>query len=385
MTNDNYAIATGNLTFSNYNLPSEPLILTTTETIAVTKALERGIAVADGLAISYSDFANDTNFTTLFTESIVAGGGTSSGTANSSAEIVAGFSVKAGEKLSFDIATIIETQAKELEKNAKSEYNEAKSTVGFLLLKKEDFNKFSVIDYAGIEAELISSERTADLTITKSNSLKITSSLAKSQNIGGNNRMDYLKADLGASYEKTFNQNTDLILVKVTKSYTTFVSDAKILEYDKLGYITGSIRDDVLFGTLKDDHIYASFGNDTIFGTAGNNVIDGGYGDDILYSGTGNDILKGSSGADQFVLTTNPWSNLGQDIILDFTPGEDKILLIDSSIDYSYGPVGAINQSQLNEINYDTTTGALSYKGNEIAILLGVSQLTSGDFLTKIS
>ncbi len=380
MTNDNYAIATGNLTLSNYNLPSEPLVLTTTETIAVTKALERGIAVADGLAISYSDFANDANFTTLFTESIVAGGGTSLGTANSSAEIVAGFSVKAGEKLSFDIDTIIETQAKELEKNAKSEYNEAKSTVGFLLLKKEGFNNFSVIDYAGIEAELISSERVAELTITKSNSLKITSPLAKSQDIGGNNRTDYLKADLGAYYEKTFNQNTDLILVKVTKSYTTFVSDAKILEYDKLGYITGSIRDDVLFGTLKDDHIYASFGNDTIFGTAGNKVIDGSYGDDILYGGSGEDILKGGSGADQFVLTTNPWFNLGKDIILDFTPGEDKILLIDSSIDYSYGPVGAINQSQLNEINYDTTTGALSYKGNEIARLSGLPDLTSEDF-----
>ena len=382
MAQENYAIATGNLTFFNYNLPNEPSVLTVTETITVTKAIERGIAVADGLGISYSGFADDANFTTLFTESIVAGGGTSSGTADSSAEIVACFSVKAGEKLSFDIDTIIATEAKELEKNAKSEYNEAKSTVGFLLLKKEDFNKFSVIDYVGIEAELISSERVADLTISKSNSLKITSPLAKSEDIGGNNSTDYLKADLDASYEKTFNQNTDLILVKVTKSHTTFISDSKILEYDKLGYITGSIRDDVLFGSLEDDHIYASFGNDTIFSTAGNNMIYGGDGDDILYSGSGNDILKGGSGADQFVLTTNPWFNLDKDIILDFTPGEDKILLIDNSMKYSYGPVGAINQSQLNDINYDPTTGALSYKGNEIAILSGApSQLTPDDFL----
>ena len=385
MAKTNYAIATGNVTFSNYNLANEPSVLTATETLAVTQAIERGIAEAGSVAISYNGFVNDPNFTTLFTGSFVEGGGTSSGTAYSSAQIAACFSVSANETLSFGIDAKITTEAKELEKNAKSEYNEAKSTVGFLLLKKEELNKFSIVDYAGMGAELISSQRKADLTTGKSNSLKITSPLAKSKDIGGNNSKDGIIADIGAYYEKTFNQNTDLILVKVTKSYTTFASDAKIAEYDKKGWMTGSVQNDALTGTFKGDNIYASLGNDAVFGAAGNDLIDGSDGDDILFGGGGTDKLIGNNGADLFVLTTNPKWNLGPDIILDFKPGADRILLIENPIKYAYDSLtdasaGAMNQSQFNEIDYDSTTGALSYKGNEIAMLPGLPDLTPDDF-----
>ncbi|MDJ0680963.1 MAG: M10 family metallopeptidase C-terminal domain-containing protein [Xenococcus sp. (in: cyanobacteria)] len=385
MTGTNYAIATGEVTFSNYNLANEPSVLTASETLAVTQAIEKGIAVADSFAISYSGFAKDDNFTSLFTETIVAGEGTSSGTAYSSAEIAASFSVSEKETLSFGIDAIIATKAKELKKNAKSEYNEAKSTVGFLLLKKEGLNKFSVVDYAVMGAELISSERRADLTTGKSKSLKITSPLAKSKDLGGKNGTDYLKADIGGYYEKTFNQDTDLVLVKVTKSYATFASDAKIAKYEKKGWVTGSVQNDALTGTSKKDKIYGSLGDDILFGGGSNDWLDGGDGDDILFGGGGTDKLIGNSGADRFVLKTNSKSISRPDTISDFTSGVDQILLIENPIKYSYdafinGSAVPMNESQFDEIDYDFTTGTLSYKGNEIAILSGLPDLTSEDF-----
>ena len=237
-----------------------------------------------------------------------------------------------------------------------------------------------------MEAELISSQRSVDLTTGKSNSLKITSPLAKSKDLGGKNGTDYLKADIGGYYEKTFNQDTDLVLVKVTKSYATFASDAKIAKYEKKGWVTGSVQNDALTGTSKKDKIYGSLGDDILFGGGSNDWLDGGDGDDILFGGGGTDKLIGNSGADRFVLKTNSKSISRPDTISDFTSGVDQILLIENPIKYSYdaftnGSAVPMNESQFNDIDYDSTTGALSYKGNEIATLSGLPHLTSEDFL----
>ena len=53
-------------------------------------------------------------------------------------------------------------------------------------------------------------------------------------------------------------------------------------------------------------------GNDILFGEAGNDIIDGGKGDDILVGGDGSDIFVFDGGG-------------GNDVILDFTPGEDLL------------------------------------------------------------
>jgi len=97
-----------------------------------------------------------------------------------------------------------------------------------------------------------------------------------------------------------------------------------------MAIINGDAANNVLFGTGVDDDINGMAGNDWLFGGAGdddilggvgNDVIFGGAGDDDIDGGEGNDFLVGGAGADYFEFNQNS----GNDIIWDFTQGEDKI------------------------------------------------------------
>ena len=61
-------------------------------------------------------------------------------------------------------------------------------------------------------------------------------------------------------------------------------------------------------------------------GGAGKDKLYGDDGNDTLRGGTGNDSLMGGKGADAFVYTS------GNDVIVDYTTGEDKIYLASGSI-----------------------------------------------------
>ncbi|PTP05054.1 hypothetical protein CWN86_15315, partial [Vibrio splendidus] len=102
------------------------------------------------------------------------------------------------------------------------------------------------------------------------------------------------------------------------------------------------------------DHVYGQGGVDIIYGAAGNDVLDGGEGndglrggsgedrltggsgEDILIGGLGDDILTGGGDDDIFKFVDQDTSNSKidirngeQDIITDFTKGEDKIDISD--------------------------------------------------------
>jgi Ca2+-binding RTX toxin-like protein len=64
---------------------------------------------------------------------------------------------------------------------------------------------------------------------------------------------------------------------------------------------------------------YGGTGNDTLQGDTGQDVLEGGAGNDILTGGAHADTLSGGDGLDTFVFT----SGSGQDVVLDFTVGED--------------------------------------------------------------
>ena len=64
-------------------------------------------------------------------------------------------------------------------------------------------------------------------------------------------------------------------------------------------------------------------GNDSIIGNAADNNLRGNKGDDNLNGGTGFDVLTGGLGQDTFQIQ----SGKGNAVIMDFTDGEDKILV----------------------------------------------------------
>lgn len=116
--------------------------------------------------------------------------------------------------------------------------------------------------------------------------------------------------------------------------------------------LPGTSGADRLTGGAGSDTLSGGGGADTLSGGAGNDVLRGGAGNDVLVGGTGNDRLAGGGGADRFVFAQGD----GQDRILDFASGQDKIVLTGiasatvhanaathgalSGIDLSYGTAG---------------------------------------------
>lgn len=118
-----------------------------------------------------------------------------------------------------------------------------------------------------------------------------------------------------------FNSNVTLVSGSTQKSSTQReVSIEKILagEGDDVVDLTST---DYTYGAVTVD---GGGGNDILWTNAGNDSLIGGAGNDTLFGGAGNDTLNGGTGADvfQFVKLGG-----GQDIIVDFTPGTDKIRL----------------------------------------------------------
>ena len=92
----------------------------------------------------------------------------------------------------------------------------------------------------------------------------------------------------------------------------------------------GGTGNDIVDGGNDRDDLFGGDGDDTLIGGNGNDDLEGGEGDDILEGGAGDDDLVGGFGADTFKFSSGD----GDDVIEDFTPGEDKIdLSAISSID----------------------------------------------------
>ncbi|MCT7949535.1 calcium-binding protein [Ancylothrix sp. C2] len=88
-------------------------------------------------------------------------------------------------------------------------------------------------------------------------------------------------------------------------------------------YLNGNRESDTLFGGAGDDSIYGGQDNDSLLGEAGN---------DTMLGNLGADTLTGGDGADQFVIAkaTGGTSLSNADVITDYRPGQDLILLGDN-------------------------------------------------------
>ncbi len=142
--------------------------------------------------------------------------------------------------------------------------------------------------------------------------------------------------------------------------------------------LCGGLGNDLIYGNAGADTLCGGDGNDTMLGGSGNDTLIGEAGDDVLLGDRGDDILAGGSGADTFrwvdeavslldpvTGTANP---LGNDTILDFTPGEDKLEFAASL----YSGLSA------STVAYDSATGQVSYTtgGNTVTLVTLQTGLT---------
>ncbi len=91
-------------------------------------------------------------------------------------------------------------------------------------------------------------------------------------------------------------------------------------------YLNGGRGADMLDGGDGYDKLIGGRGADSLKGGADGDYLNGGRGSDVLEGEEGNDFLKGGWGADSFVF--NPFrEGEGHDVVADFNPNADKLVL----------------------------------------------------------
>ena len=366
-SNPNYARATGGAVFSHYSQTASGTL-----TVAETDSLVKGgvsAAIADAKALAV--FSNDPNFSALFTDSAVIGiGGASQGSSSSEDKLIANFSVAKNQTFSFDFATGLQLQAKEIE-NPQAEYNQAQGKTSFVVLETSDAKKPKVLDYFGMNGKLISSERIGDLKLGSSRNVTIANQ-QKNTDIDGNNGIDFVTGAAIGNYQRQFNRNLNITIVELNNSDTKFKQDTVIGKlgsdvtygtiwndkidgtkdadgkttkgengdrqlkgtnstdkiYGSLGddQITGEGGDDILEGGSGKDKLDGGDGNDKLYGSDDNDTLTGGSGNDTLVGGVGNDVMRGNQGNDFFLFHNRDSLLLGElDIIKNFKADKDQI------------------------------------------------------------
>ncbi|MGD1704754.1 transporter substrate-binding domain-containing protein [Dapis sp. BLCC M229] len=173
--------------------------------------------------------------------------------------------------------------------------------------------------------------------------------------------------------------------------------------------IAGGPGHDYLYGKDDDDILEGRPGNDRLFGGPGDDELRGGQGRDNLNGGAGNDILIGGASKDRFVFATNEEFDteaLGSDLITDFNPGHDMIVLdkdtftiLESesgtgfSIETEFATVTNNAATSEASIVYNSDNGKLFYnqngsepgfgEGGEFAVLAGQPAISGDDFLIR--
>ena len=147
-----------------------------------------------------------------------------------------------------------------------------------------------------------------------------------------------------------------------------------IISNQNANSISAGKGDDTIYGNTGNDTILGGEGNDLLYGDAGNDIINGGAGDDSLYGGMGRDTLTGGDGVDIFVFGTN----VGTDVITDYTVGQDKIKIVSSSI---IGSAVSGNDIVLN-LGRNNLVRVKGGKGKKITVIDKEGKETSQKYLT---
>ena len=156
---------------------------------------------------------------------------------------------------------------------------------------------------------------------------------------GGHNRLDggdgYDTVDYSFAAEAV-----RVSLFDVGEQFTGVSNDTVVRVENIIGsgdsdILGGNGRQNGVDGGMGNDFIDGGRGNDHLFGGDGNDHIMGGVGNDVIEGGFGNDTLSGGIGRDTFVFhhpEGMSWTYMssdlqGSDVITDFNPYADKILI----------------------------------------------------------
>ena len=126
-------------------------------------------------------------------------------------------------------------------------------------------------------------------------------------------------------------------------------------------------------GQGGNDRMYGEAGRDTLNGGSGDDEMYGGEDNDILNGGEGDDLMDGGPGADTFVFEPGN----GNDYIMDFTSGLDKIDLSAFTADNGDPLITGVTDSTQGDDNYVID---LTEFGGGTITLLGVTTTVDDDF-----
>ena len=136
--------------------------------------------------------------------------------------------------------------------------------------------------------------------------------------------------------------------------------------------VSGGRDDDFLRGDTGNDRLIGGEGWDRLLGDEGNDFLEGGGGEDVLIGGAGDDLMSGGAREDHFLYR----GNFGNDVILDFKPGEDFIdlRLMPEAIGFSELVIAETEDGCGVVITHDSIGGSIELRG------LAPSDLSASDF-----
>ncbi len=168
-------------------------------------------------------------------------------------------------------------------------------------------------------------------------------------------------------------------------------SDDQVIENAGEGYdtviVTGSFYA-LPFGGPEIEVILGTDADQTLFGAGGNELIAGGGGNDTLRGAEGSDTLVGGAGRDTFLFASSEGED--PDVVADFTPGEDAVLLSNMGsvffVQRSFADVLSVATQEGDDVVLALTTTFRNLPGVTASLpvtLEGVAlaQLSAGDIL----
>ena len=138
-------------------------------------------------------------------------------------------------------------------------------------------------------------------------------------------------------------------------------------------WVAGTLEDDNLYGRQGNDWLYGDDGNDNLSGGVDNDYLAGGEGNDKLDGEAGNDTLLGGPGDDTFRFLEVDGAQ--EDVILDFTKGDDFVSLLFENVRSFADIEGGLSEDENGDAVLSIGDATITFKGVPASAITKVSFL----------